>query len=1089
MYTTGILHVYDTNQFSSFFFILLISFMNLIFTFFFFVENQRAELRRRRFGEYNTWKTPISDQFSSLSDDEVWVLFCFLCSDSGTPNFTDTDCLDILNKIREMYREDRVTSEKAQRTLDRLNSRGFIWNQDGVDITEDAKDETVYRVTGRVIERVTGLSDRLPVSLLHLLPSYTTAVRYLRSHRYTRESGEKCLISVNSSCDSLLIRRLQMNILTHVTMEDTTICDEVSQYLNIPLSKVRMSDDARGALLEELHRTGERVQYRGGSQGSVQHVKWLWIYGRPDIVRSCIGLHPHWDIYIINNTAYRKHSQHHDRPPAERCLLYCLLMVDDYTVKVKDESHIKMYNAIRERYFTSLPVCDEITATNSPEEILQTENDVIKFKSDDIRHDVMYAFVTECLVEDSDLKFFLTTASRHMISEYCRSWDYKRSEGERCLYIPNNPDEMCKLFIDRLQLDILTHCTVSDRMIHDSITKRLGVPEEILNWDQEARERYVEYAKRGTQTVHHARGMIVGCAGAGKTTLLKRLLRCSDADIMGVTSTKGLEVHEEIFEICNNELKAKAGDGRQMPHHSHLNRDMNDSKETTKKLVSFVDFGGQCAYYACHQIYLTRRAFYLLVIDASKRLKDVVDNRVCDQEGTVFAGWTYERYFLFWLESIQTYCSQEDEKDKDVDVVIVATHWDKGIYKEKTDFLDVLHKSLPPRSTLGQYIREDRSFCTSFPIQPLSDLSRFLTDLATNENKWSEMIPNGWTFLSNIIQSERKIKRILTLDDILQKMETYDERKGERAADMLRYYHDAGKVLYFQEEGLKDSVIIDVQWFIDSFKTVITDKNHRKGIKTTTASWDEYYETGHLEDDLLDNIWKKEDEELKAIYDPDTEELNPRFRMHHKKTLLTYMERLGLISVGRDSHYVPCMNKKPFGEDQKRIIKNSVFRTPVLVFCFDFLPYFLFYRLVVKLMQVENWKVLENEGISCLYNSAAMFEFQSHRIAVAVTSSTIQIQIYKVDSKLSKDFTVSVREIIESAMDELTQTFHGKNIKYIAGFSCEQADEQVVGLDLKKNFIKENELQAGESMPCPRHQMETHKIHPDYLTRYWKGSN
>jgi hypothetical protein len=59
------------------------------------------------------------------------------------------------------------------------------------------------------------------------------------------------------------------------------------------------------------------------------------------------------------------------------------------------------------------------------------------------------------------------------------------------------------------------------------------------------------------------------------------------------------------------------------------------------KTVTFFDFGGQCAYYACHQIYLTRRAFYMVVVDASKYLSQVVDKKVCDQAGTVFSGWTY----------------------------------------------------------------------------------------------------------------------------------------------------------------------------------------------------------------------------------------------------------------------------------------------------------------------------------------------------------------------------------------------------------------------------------------------------------------
>jgi hypothetical protein len=79
--------------------------------------------------------------------------------------------------------------------------------------------------------------------------------------------------------------------------------------VDIPPSEVRLSDDERKKFIEELQRTGECVQYRSGSQGGVQHIKWLWRDGRPDIVRSCIGLHPHCDIYIINDTAYRKHSK------------------------------------------------------------------------------------------------------------------------------------------------------------------------------------------------------------------------------------------------------------------------------------------------------------------------------------------------------------------------------------------------------------------------------------------------------------------------------------------------------------------------------------------------------------------------------------------------------------------------------------------------------------------------------------------------------------------------------------------------------------------------------------------------------------
>ncbi|XP_062610253.1 uncharacterized protein LOC134272034 [Saccostrea cucullata] len=85
-----------------------------------------------------------SDKFSTLTDDKVSVLFCFLCSDSGPPDFTDKEWLDLLNVIRQKVyaKENPVTREEAQHTLDRLKSRDYLW-EDQEKITEDTKDETI----------------------------------------------------------------------------------------------------------------------------------------------------------------------------------------------------------------------------------------------------------------------------------------------------------------------------------------------------------------------------------------------------------------------------------------------------------------------------------------------------------------------------------------------------------------------------------------------------------------------------------------------------------------------------------------------------------------------------------------------------------------------------------------------------------------------------------------------------------------------------------------------------------------------------------------------------------------------------------
>jgi GTPase SAR1 family protein len=78
------------------------------------------------------------------------------------------------------------------------------------------------------------------------------------------------------------------------------------------------------------------------------------------------------------------------------------------------------------------------------------------------------------------------------------------------------------------------------------------IPKEIIDWDYAARKRYADTARKGTQTIHRARAMIVGCAGAGKSTLLKRLQKRSLDELKQVQSTVGLEVHEDIFAINPN---------------------------------------------------------------------------------------------------------------------------------------------------------------------------------------------------------------------------------------------------------------------------------------------------------------------------------------------------------------------------------------------------------------------------------------------------------------------------------------------------------------------------------------------------------
>ncbi|XP_062578280.1 uncharacterized protein LOC134240185, partial [Saccostrea cucullata] len=58
--------------------------------------------------------------------------------------------------------------------------------------------------------------------------------------------------------------------------------------------------------------------------------------------------------------------------------------------------------------------------------------------------------------------------------------------------------------------------------------------------------------------------------------------------------------------------------------------------------VSMLDFAGQLAYYACHQIYVTPKSFFILVLDMTKKFEDVVEKEKDNQEGSIFSAWTYK---------------------------------------------------------------------------------------------------------------------------------------------------------------------------------------------------------------------------------------------------------------------------------------------------------------------------------------------------------------------------------------------------------------------------------------------------------------
>ncbi|XP_056015100.1 uncharacterized protein LOC125677879 [Ostrea edulis] len=997
-----------------------------------------------------------------VSDQKKWsILVSILISDNYSIRVNalweekHRQILGAFPSLRELNHDMRTTE-----AIDLI--KDLVYNDKVLTMNGDGNSGTVGFVSEDVRHQVMGYfvlnclkTDKDYKNYLNL-SSVNSLLEYVRTSWHAPDEGERCLY-IPERMEELLITQLGIDVIRHVMVEPredrdgdydrfSSVRERVSKRLNIPESVCEKSQDTKVRLCSFLKTAIQE-----------QEVSNRWIYN------SLIG-----SFMIRENSPISKDVLPCITSMKKWSILVVILMSVDYKLDVHKhwkEDLINIRKAFPVLQSEDVEEDDVLIEDLMKDKVLGVDeiNNVI-FVSDDVRHLVMSFFVKFCLQTDDDYKNYLNLSSVDSLMEYSRDWLYIPKEGERHMYIP---EEMEELFIRRLGIDAILHVMVENenyfdqlKETRDTVSAVLKVPREILDWDYAARSRYAECARKGTQTIHRARAMIVGCAGAGKSTLLKRLQKRSLDELKQIQSTVGLEVHEDIFEIT--------------PESDCLKDLPVDTDKEGKQLLSVVDFGGQCAYYACHQVYLSRRAFYLLVIDMSKAFDEKVDPKLCEQAGTMFTDWSYGEYLLFWLKSVHTYC------DNDAPVIIVGTHLDEAKAQNSDTLYNNILDNLKLDKHLRSHLNRKRCFVLGFKSDgssfqdTLSELEKCMVSIA-REERWKESIPTDWA-LSEVVVGElrRRKVRITSVKELSQNCFGENKEKSTQIRDILKFYHDIGVILHFDESSLAETVIIDIQWFVDSFKNIITDPNHIRDFVDSDRDWCSFYISGHILDSLLTDIWNSRHFEM-----------NYWKRNQNKANLLQYMQRLGLIAVGTFAHYIPCMNKRSFGMQEDNFFHSIQSKTSVLVFRFQFLPYFFYFRLIVACLTKTKgeWMVLEDRGL-CLYKNVACFVYKQHAIALAVNRCSIQLQVFQPSKVvIVKDVTLEIRDNIERLLNGLTSNFH-KKVMYTVGYQC---SKQEVFREHDDCFVEERDIHGKGKITCPKHGMINHHILSEStLLVYWK---
>ncbi|XP_061195553.1 uncharacterized protein LOC133203784 [Saccostrea echinata] len=498
--------------------------------------------------------------------------------------------------------------------------------------------------------------------------------------------------------------------------------------------------------------------------------------------------------------------------------------------------------------------------------------------------------------------------------------------------------------------------------------------------------------------------------------------------------------------------------------------------------VSMLDFAGQLAYYACHQIYVTPKAFFILVLDMTKRFEDVVSKEKDNQEGSIFSVWTYKDYLKFWITSIKTFGGTK------APLFVVVTHTEGKSTDEINKYFKEFWKAVPgeDRNWLSESLN-DREYAVGLvelgdnSKEKLESMRKSIVELFTDEINTKIEMPSSWALMEQLLYDGAW--KVLSLDEIrrlnFSLPHEYQIKSDEEMSQFLKCFHNNSILLYYDEDRLREHAVMDIQWFANAFSKIIADENHiNKDCKRRLINeWQSFNKTGELRDKVIDALWKDE----------------PSY-LDHKSEIMSYMEKLQMLvplksfeAVSEDgmSWYVPCMNKKQFKAD---FFEDKWECSSILCFRFTSFAMFVFYRLVAYCMSFLRWSVSideDNEGSPCLYQTAAVFDHNEHTVVVGISNDDIQLQVLRITPlTVDKDVSNEIGDSIEKAIEKLTETFIDTKI-FLKGFKCQNiiCNEKDLSFTLASDFSK---IKTDKEIQCKCRLKEKHVINVQRILSFWE---
>lgn len=340
---------------------------------------------------------------------------------------------------------------------------------------------------------------------------------------------------------------------------------------------------------------------------------------------------------------------------------------------------------------------------------------------------------------------------------------------------------------------------------------------------------------------------------------------------------------------------------------------------------------------------------------------------------------------------------------------------------------------------------------------------------------WGRVIPRKWALCEQWLNGLKQKRKVISLCELKSLLDTNFSTLQMIHQDflwMLKFFHEIGDIIHFDEKDLKDFVILDVNFLLKIFKCLInTDVESRGKIARKFGKvWQDYKVDGFLEEEMCLVL-------LKEV---------PDFKAEEKDILFKYMNHIGILvnipNAGDEKLlYVPSMNTLPFQLE----VFDDYNKSSVVCYESNFLPDIIYHRLVSEAITTGYFGKIASDGKRrCVYQNACIFQNATHFILLGRCRTSIQIQIVCQEVDIDKSISVNALRNLSKLIKELQSSFH-MDIKFSVGYLCGQFRflNDYVDFGMSEEEVQEMCVKSF-CKKCPLR--DKHIIDPQHLLSFWK---